>query len=304
MTIQRFAWSCVGGPDPGGRARAALGSSVASVDTSIRDTATTRLPAEDYLQHLTRESERFRAVLAGCAPDAPVPSCPGWTAADLLWHVAGSVHDFWNHVVRTRPAAPEDWREPDRPPTYEGLLAAFDRTNAAFLEALAAADPGEPAWSWSDDHTVGFTLRRQAHEILIHRLDAELTAGTVTPLDPVLAADGVHEVLAVMYGGTPAWGRFDPGPGLLRVDLPDTDTSVWVRLGTFTGTAPDGTTHAAEPDLDVVPDPGVEPDVLVEGLAGEVDAWLWRRRDDSGIHVVGDGDVYARFRACVDQAIS
>ena len=33
------------------------------------------------------------------------------------------------------------------------------------------------AWTWSTDQTVGFIVRRQAHEALIHRLDAELTAG-------------------------------------------------------------------------------------------------------------------------------
>ena len=58
---------------------------------------------------------------------------------------------------------------------------------------LEAADPADEAWNWSDDHTVGFILRRQAHEALIHRLDAEQAAGDVTELDPRLAADGVEE---------------------------------------------------------------------------------------------------------------
>jgi hypothetical protein len=172
------------------------------------------------------------------------------------------------------------------------------------VAALEAADPTETAWSWSTEQTVGFTYRRQAHECLVHRLDAELTAGSVTPLDPQLAADGVHEALDVMFGATPAWGRFDPLPQHVRVDLPDTDTQVWVQLGTFSGAAPDGTEYAAEPDISVVPDPGTDPDVVVEGLAADVDAWLWRRQDDTGIQVAGDRSVYDRFRACVDQPIT
>ena len=53
---------------------------------------------------------------------------------------------------------------------------------------LEAADPAEEAWNWSDDHTVGFILRRQAHEALVHRVDAELAAGDRTDLDPLLAS--------------------------------------------------------------------------------------------------------------------
>ncbi len=48
---------------------------------------------------------------------------------------------------------------------------------------------------WADDKTAGYIARRQAHEALVHRLDAELTVGDRTPLDPRLAADGVDEAL-------------------------------------------------------------------------------------------------------------
>ncbi|MDH2416346.1 maleylpyruvate isomerase family mycothiol-dependent enzyme [Nocardioides sp. CER19] len=264
----------------------------------------TRLPFDVYLDHIDRESRRFRDVLAGCDPEARVPSCPDWSAADLLWHLT-EVQTFWERVVRERPAGPDDdWQEPSRPGTYAELLAAFDDRHGAFVAALQAADPAEAAWTWSTEQTVGFTFRRQAQESLIHRLDAELTAGSVTGLDPVLAADGVDEALDIMFGGTPAWGRFDPLPHHVRVDLTDTDTQVWVQLGTFSGTSPDGTDYAEEPDISVVPDPGDDPDAVVEGLAADVDAWLWRRGDDAGIHVAGDRGIYDRFRACVNQPIT
>jgi uncharacterized protein (TIGR03083 family) len=263
----------------------------------------TRLPSDVYLDHIRRESLRFRDVLAGCDPAARVPSCPDWDAADLLWHLTG-VQRFWEEVVRTRPTAAEEGEDADRPTSYDELLAAFDAAHAAFVAALEAADPTEPAWSWSAEQTVGFTFRRQAHESLIHRLDAELTAGAVTPLDPRLASDGVDEALDIMFGGTPAWGRFDPLPHSIRVDLTDTDTQVWVQLGTFSGTSPDGVEYAAEPDISVVPDPGTDPDAVVEGLAADVDAWLWRRGDDAGIHLAGERAIYDRFRVCVNQPIS
>lgn len=162
-----------------------------------------RLGPSAYLDHIRRESARFREVMAACPPDARVPSCPDWDAADLLWHL-GEVQHWWHHVISTRPAPPEDYPEPERPATYDELLAFFDEWHARFTDVLAVADPADAAWSWSaraDHQDVAFTYRRQAHEALIHRLDAELAAGQVTPLPVDLAADGVDEALDVMYGG-------------------------------------------------------------------------------------------------------
>ncbi len=262
------------------------------------------LATADYLEHLRAESRRFREVLTTCDPAARVPACPDWDAADLLWHLA-EVQWFWAKTIRTRPApAREDDAGPERPDTYDGLLTAYDEYSASLLAELASADPTEPAWSWSSEQTVGFTYRRQAHEALIHRLDAEQTAGEVTPLDPGLATDGVLECLDVMFGGTPPWGEFRGLPHHVRIDCTDTGASFWVQLGRFVGTDPRDDQHYDEDDIGVVADPETEPDAVVEGPAAALDAWLWRRRDDDGIHVHGDRGVYDRFREVVSHPIN
>ena len=262
-----------------------------------------RLDHPDYLGHLRTESRRIRDVLASCDPDARVPSCPEWSAADLLWHLA-EVQWFWARTVRTRPAPPDPADpEPERPDTYDGLLQAFDEHSAALVAELERADPAEPAWTWSEEQTVGFTFRRQAHEALIHRLDAELAAGDVTPLDPVLAADGVLESLDVMYGGCPPWGEFHPLPHHVRVDCTDTGNRIWVRLGRFVGTDPSDGRHYDEHFISVVASPGTEPDTVIEGPAGALDAWLWRRGDDAAIRVRGDRSVHDIFREAVSHPI-
>lgn len=263
-----------------------------------------RLPYPDYLRHLATESARFRDVLEHCDPVAQVPSCPDWRAADLLWHLVGVQH-YWTAMVGGRPdAEPETYADPERPTTYAEMLAMFDETSTSLISALRDAAPDEYAWTWnSRDRTVGFVYRRQAHEALIHRLDAELAADQVTSLDPELAADGVEELLDVMFGGCPDWGTYAPLPHYLRVDITDVDQQVWVQLGHFDGTDPDGVTHHAD-DIRVVADPGTEPDAVIEGPSGALDAWLWRRGDDSEIKVHGDKAIYDHFRLAVNHPIT
>ncbi|MGI8522342.1 MAG: maleylpyruvate isomerase N-terminal domain-containing protein [Nocardioides sp.] len=255
-----------------------------------------------YLQHLRDESHRFRDVLAGCDPKAPVPSCPDWTADDLLWHL-GKVQHWWTWMVTHRPAGPDGYNEPDRLATHPALLEFYDQQYAALVDALDGLDPPEEAWTWSADHTIGFIFRRQAHEALIHRRDAELAAGgALAPFPPDLAADGVVEVLDVMYGGCPPWGSFHGLPHYLRLDLTDTGDAVWVQLGRFTGTDPEGVAHD-EDDLRVVDDPGTEPDAVISGTAEQLDARIWRRADGADIRLAGDLAIVDRFRSVIHQPI-
>ena len=263
-----------------------------------------RLSPGDYLRHLRSDSDRLRAVLADCDPAARVPGCPDWTAADLLGH-HGGVLEFWATIVEQRPAGPDESRDEPAPPTsYADRLAHHEAQTERLVAALGAADPAEAAWTWSAEQTVGFTFRRQAHEALIHRLDAEQTAGAVTPLDAELAADGVDEALDIMFGGTPGWGSFAGGGRHVRVDITDRDESIWVETGRFTGTDPENGTTYDEDDIAKVEPRDGEPDAVVAGPAAALDAWLWRRGSADEITVTGDEAVVAHFRGCVDQAIT
>ncbi|QZY30560.1 maleylpyruvate isomerase family mycothiol-dependent enzyme [Nocardioides coralli] len=261
-----------------------------------------KLDSEDYLRHLASESSRFREVLSSCEPSARVPGCPDWNAADLLWHLT-EVQDFWAHVVTHRPKAPDDYPDPKRPSGHTEMLAVFDERSRALQDALAAAEAPDEAWTWSTEQTVGFIMRRQALEALVHRVDAEQAAGAESPLDAALAADGVDEVLDVMYGGCPPWGSFSPLPHYLRLDITDTDEQVWVQLGRFSGDDAEGT-HHDEDDIHVVADPGVEPDAVISGAAAPLLTRLWRRGDGSEIHLAGDLKIVDHFRQVIHQPIN
>ena len=233
-----------------------------------------------------------------CPPARPGPRatcCGTWPASSDSGPASSS----------SRPAGPaEDAEEAKRPETHQDLLADFDESSAALVAALEGAEPREECWTWSDDKTVAFVLRRQALEAVVHRFDAEQAAGLdLTEVDARLAADGIHEVLDVMYGGCPPWGDFSPLPHYVRVDATDTDSSVWVQLGRFSGTDPKDEVRYEEDDIHVVDDPGVEPDAVIEGTAEVLLARLWRRGDGADIHIAGDMLIVDHFRSAIHHPI-
>ena len=248
---------------------------------------------------IREQSERFLEALAGIDPHAPVPSCAGWTAADLLWHL-GVVQHFWAEVAR---GATEDVVvPPQRPDDAAALGTLVARSGTELLGALAGREPSDKTWSWHPDGgTVAWLTRRQAHEALIHRVDAELTAGLdVRPPSAELALDGVDEVLSLV-DGVPAWGAFAPDGLRLLITSSNLPGRWLIVLGRFTGTGPDsGKVH----DLDaavvsrVADDAGSGPvDAEVTGHAWDLDRWLWGRGDADELEITGSAQIVDRVRA-------
>ena len=58
------------------------------------------LTTRDYLESIQRDSEAFAKAVDGNWT-APVEKCPGWSVADLVWHLRG-VHYFWAAIVADR----------------------------------------------------------------------------------------------------------------------------------------------------------------------------------------------------------
>lgn len=258
----------------------------------------------DYLDHLAAESARFGEVLRDLSADLAVPACPDWTADDLLWHL-GEVQWFWGTIVREKVArAQAEEAKPPRPAGRAALLAFFQDASGELHRALAAADPQQEAWTWSTDKTIGFILRRQAHEALIHRVDAEETAGRRTGMDPRLCADGVDEALRVMYGGLPPWGMFTPDADrLVRLRATDTGDTWLVALGRFTGTDSGGTPHD---ELDIhVEDDALDRPARAEISAGaaDLDCWLYHRSLLGEVEFSGDEDVLRDFQAVIAEGV-
>ena len=262
--------------------------------------------ALDHLKHLRDDSARFVAVLRDTPADARVPTCPDWHADDLLWHLA-TVQWFWGVVVRDAVADPESLPQPDRPPDRSALFSFFDEAASLLETALAETDPHERRWTWAaHDQTAGFIRRRQAHEALIHRIDAELTAGVDhAPIDPDLATDGVDEVLRIMYGGVPPWSRHQLDPGAtLSIQSPDRELAWFVTFGTFSGTSPGGHSYQGAGYLEVA-DAGPDRPAAASMVArsADLDCWLWGRPTIGTIQRSGDPAVHARLDEIIADGI-
>ena len=264
-------------------------------------------PDLDYVAHLVRDSGRFAAAIREAPRDARVPTCPAWNADDLLWHLA-EVQWFWGTVVRENLSGEQaEELKPPRPADRAALLAFYDRASGDLAEVLAATAPESPAWTWSGDNTVGFIRRRQAHEALIHRIDAELTVGHRTPMDPGLSADGVDEALRVMYGGDlPEWGRFTPdGAKTLRFRATDTGDSWFVALGRFAGTDPGDQVSYDQPGIHAAGgDPGGPAAAEVRGTAADLDCWLWHRPAVTPVARSGDDEALAGFESIIAAGVN
>jgi uncharacterized protein (TIGR03083 family) len=143
------------------------------------------------------EREGGAVLAAGKAGlDAPVPTCEGWTVADILGHL-GRVHRSVSEIIERRsqeiPAV-----EIPKPPAGDAVLGFFEEGLDRVVAALASIGPDEPVYSWSGEGSGRFYLRRMAHEIAVHRFDAEAAHGTPAPFDPEMSVDGIDEFYEVL----------------------------------------------------------------------------------------------------------
>lgn len=253
---------------------------------------------DTYLDLLADQTARFARVAATAPPDAAVPSCPDWDAADLLWHLA-EVQFFWARIAG---GVEEPEQVPDLArPAPEHLVTVLEEQTLALLHALRSRMPDEWCWSW-DEHgeSIGWVARRMAHEALVHRVDAELVAGTeVGDIDPAVAADGIDELLTVFLDGVPTWGSFDDDGRTLQVVATDTGDAWSIRFGRFTGASPASGILYDEDALLVVEDL-TEHDTTVRGGAWDLDLWLWGRADADALDIEGDRSLAARLRAIAE----
>ena len=260
----------------------------------------------DFLTHLADDSARFRAALTDVDPQRPVPSCEGWTAADLLWHLT-EVQWFWGAVVEGRLLAPPpDADAPARPTNPAASLALFEAQSSRLQDVLAAATGLDAVvWSWKDTaQPLRWVQRRQAHEALIHRVDAQLTADRMVEIDPAFASDGIAELLSEYIHGVPDWAAFDSDGSSVSIHATDSNSAWTLTLGRMTGTSVySGTVYEGDAALDAcevrVPIITELADTVIRGRAADLDRWLWGRGPLTDLDITGEDALITRVRAMI-----
>jgi uncharacterized protein (TIGR03083 family) len=235
---------------------------------------------DEYLPVLAKADARFadaaaEAVLAR-GWKAAVPGCPGWTLADLVWHLA-EVQHFWAWVVRTRAVDPSAYVEPPRRPDDE-LLGFLAAQNAELEMVLEGADPADRVWTWAPQQDVAFVLRRQAIEATVHTVDVEQVLGNEHAIPADVGLDGLDEWLEVMVPSA----------------LPDGPP----------GSAHPVVFHVVDADTERTLFPGSRPFpiAVLTGNAGDLLLAAWRRVPLEVLTVEGDGLQAAAMIDLVDLA--
>ncbi|GAA0414933.1 hypothetical protein Acor_09090 [Acrocarpospora corrugata] len=148
---------------------------------------------------IAAEVARMAKAVRDRNPATPVPTCPAWDLRELVVHTGG-IHRWVTAMVTDLAQTRYKRAEMDLGiPEAAGAHVAWLEAGAAPLaEALRSREPDAAMWSWGEDQQVRFWSRRQLHETVIHRVDAELAVGVTPEIDEHIAVDGVEEFLAVL----------------------------------------------------------------------------------------------------------
>jgi uncharacterized protein (TIGR03083 family) len=155
----------------------------------------------DYAEHVEATDREIAALVdaLGAGPlDVPVPTCPDWTLVDLADHVGGFC-GFWAHILCDATGRPKT-SFAERPAGTDGPEAAdwLGGLGDDLLTLLRSTEPTQQAWTWAPGRdNAAFVARRSAHELSVHRFDAQGARGPASPIDGALAIDGIEEIFVM-----------------------------------------------------------------------------------------------------------
>lgn len=245
---------------------------------------------DDFFAEIRASAGTLADIVRTQDPDLPIATCPDWSLRELAAHL-GRVHRWAAEIVVARAAqripfdaVPGIQYPEERAAQPAWLTGGADR----LIKAIAEAGSAE-VWAFGTMAPATFWARRQAHETMVHRVDAELAAGRAAVLDAALAADGIDEWLWLLRGPRrPALGAAGlPAGAVLHMHAADD------------GCAPRDWLVSVAEDGITVRDGHGPAGVTVAGPAGRLLLVLLRRLppDGENVLVTGDPELLTRFLA-------
>jgi uncharacterized protein (TIGR03083 family) len=236
------------------------------------------MDAAGLLAELAAQGALVRSTAEQLSLDSAVPSCPGWTAADVLGHLS-KVHARADWLVQG--GQPELFNF--HRPSLGELLSSYQEGLDQLLRTLGKAPASLVTWTSVPAESARlFWIRRMAHETAVHRIDLQLSAGFgVAEVGADFAADGIDELLVSLCGQA----ELRPGPDPMRtVVLTPVDVNAsWTvdfRAGSVCGRT--GSTDDA--------------DLNVFAMAADLYRWVWNRTGDDEVSLRGDVTMADRWR--------
>jgi uncharacterized protein (TIGR03083 family) len=151
----------------------------------------------DYAAAFLDENRAFAELFRDVDESGPVPTCPGWTLAQLLRHVGRG--DRWAaQIVRDRldhfldPRSVEGGKPPPDPADAISWLHGGAQR---LVDAVELSGVETPVWTFLGTRPANWWIRRRLHETAVHRADAAIATGSEFTLDANIAADAITEWL-------------------------------------------------------------------------------------------------------------
>ena len=246
---------------------------------------TTTLALNEHLDVIRASGLALAEYAGGAGFDAPVPTCPDWTVADLVAH-QGLVHRWAAWQFHKRGPEPKNHADYLRDVPEDRLLGWFAEGAGELVDTLESVSDDAEAMVFLKDAPPPrqFWARRQAFETLIHSADAlsarlgRFPTAAEMRIAPETALDGIDElVCGFLIRGKKPWAR--PAPLILAIVPDDSDRRWTLTIGERVTTESAPTDHA---------------DATFSGTAAALLLGLWNRSDD--ITVEGASDVLDLWR--------
>lgn len=214
--------------------------------------------------------------------DLEIPHIDGWHVRSVIGHTAWVLR-YATLVLDADPSDPPSRSAVPEPPPGPEVLDWFTEAATSLQAKLADTDMDALRPTFTGPQPSSWWARRLAHELSMHRWDAESAFTSPEPIDARQAKDGIDEVFEVF---TPHRMQFDELAGngeTVHLHATDIDDGEW-----FLTYGPDAVTweHAH-----------AKGDVAVRGPVADLLLMMWGRLPCSRLELFGDASLIDRWQS-------